>query len=130
MGRLMDVAPCRQRDAGPRSIRTRLVDRAQLAIDDAIALAQARALNSPASPRPHVLNALTPRKTDVARLVASVLTNRQIGEALVITEKTAANHVQGVLDKLGMHSRTQLAARAAQPGLGQDPQREHPSESR
>jgi DNA-binding NarL/FixJ family response regulator len=45
------------------------------------------------------------------------LTNRQIGEALVITEKTAANHVQRVLDKLGVHSRTQLAARASVLGL-------------
>jgi len=35
----------------------------------------------------------------------------------VITEKTAANHVQRVLDKLGVHSRTQLAARSAERGI-------------
>jgi DNA-binding NarL/FixJ family response regulator len=60
---------------------------------------------------------LTPREREVARLIAAGLTNRQIGQALVITEKTAANHVQRVLDKLGLHSRAQLAARSAVLGL-------------
>jgi non-specific serine/threonine protein kinase len=86
---------------------------ARLSVDEALAGTGPR--RSPAS-RPS-LSGLTPREADVARLVASGLTNRQIGEALVITEKTAANHVQRVLDKLGVHSRTQLAARSADFGL-------------
>jgi DNA-binding CsgD family transcriptional regulator len=90
-----------------------------LSIDEAIALAQSSAAppapTGAAAPRPAGM--LTPRERDVARLVAAGLSNRQIGEALVITEKTAANHVQRVLDKLGVHSRTQLAARAATLGL-------------
>jgi non-specific serine/threonine protein kinase len=61
--------------------------------------------------------ALTPREREVAQLIAAGLTNRQIGQALVITEKTAANHVQRVLDKLGLHSRGQLAARYGVFGL-------------
>ncbi len=61
--------------------------------------------------------ALTPREREVARLIAAGLTNRQIGQALVITEKTAANHVQRVLDELGLHSRAQLAARSTEFGL-------------
>jgi DNA-binding CsgD family transcriptional regulator len=92
-----------------------------LSIDDALALAQSSAPSGAptgaAAPTP--ADALTPRERDVARLVAAGLSNRQIGETLVITEKTAANHVQRVLDKLGVHSRTQLAARAAVLGLDQ-----------
>jgi predicted ATPase/DNA-binding CsgD family transcriptional regulator/transcriptional regulator with XRE-family HTH domain/predicted negative regulator of RcsB-dependent stress response len=60
---------------------------------------------------------LTARELEVAGLLASGFRNRQIAEALVITEKTAANHVQRVLDKLGVTSRAQVAARAAELGL-------------
>jgi non-specific serine/threonine protein kinase len=89
---------------------------AHMSIDDAIALARiGRPITAKANRAS--LSSLTPRETDVARLVVSGLTNRQIGEALVITEKTAANHVQRVLEKLGVHSRTQLAARSASLGL-------------
>jgi serine/threonine-protein kinase PknK len=88
----------------------------EMAIDDAIALARTGPPVTAKATRPS-LGSLTPRETDVARLVVSGLTNRQIGQALVITEKTAANHVQRVLDKLGVHSRTQLAARSASLGL-------------
>ncbi len=61
---------------------------------------------------------LTRREFEVAQLAAQGHTNRQIAEALVITEKTAANHLQHSLDKLDLRSRTQLAARAAEFGLG------------
>jgi DNA-binding CsgD family transcriptional regulator len=71
---------------------------------------------APAPPRPTVAG-LTPRELDVARLVARGLTNRQVAESLVITEKTAANHLQHVLDKFDLRSRTQLAARASELGL-------------
>jgi DNA-binding CsgD family transcriptional regulator/Tfp pilus assembly protein PilF len=92
-----------------------------LSVDDAIELAQSSATASaPKDDRvQRPASVLTARERDVARLVAAGLTNRQIGEALVITDKTAANHVQRVLDKLGLHSRTQLAARAATFGLNE-----------
>ena len=41
------------------------------------------------------------------------LTNRQIAAALVLSERTAENHVQHILAKLGLHNRTQIAAWAA-----------------
>lgn len=63
---------------------------------------------------------LTPREREVARLAAGGLTNRQIAATLVIAEKTAANHLQRVLEKLDLHSRTQFAARAAALGLDRD----------
>jgi DNA-binding NarL/FixJ family response regulator len=60
---------------------------------------------------------LTRREREVAQLAAQGLSNRRIAEALVIAEKTAANHLQSALDKLDVHSRSQLAARAVELGL-------------
>ena len=54
--------------------------------------------------------ALSPRETEVANLVAEGLTNRQIAERLVISERTAQNHVQHILTKLGFTTRSQIAA--------------------
>jgi non-specific serine/threonine protein kinase len=60
---------------------------------------------------------LTRREEEVARLVAEGLTNRQIAEALLIAEGTAGVHVDHMLTKLGLHSRTQLALWAVEHGL-------------
>ncbi|MER3405583.1 MAG: helix-turn-helix transcriptional regulator, partial [Chloroflexota bacterium] len=60
---------------------------------------------------------MTPREREVAALVAAGLTNRQIAEALVISEGTARIHVEHILDKLDFHSRAQIAAWAVQHGL-------------
>jgi non-specific serine/threonine protein kinase len=53
---------------------------------------------------------LTPREEEVAVLVARGLTNRQIASGLSISEHTAATHVTRILRKLGLDSRSQLAA--------------------
>jgi DNA-binding CsgD family transcriptional regulator len=53
---------------------------------------------------------LSPRESEVAALVADGLTNRQIAARLVISERTAENHVQHVLTKLGFATRSQIAA--------------------
>jgi DNA-binding NarL/FixJ family response regulator len=52
---------------------------------------------------------LTSREEEVAALVARGLTNRQIAEELVVAQRTAENHVQSILNKLGLTSRVQLA---------------------
>ncbi|WP_344218633.1 ATP-binding protein [Kribbella sancticallisti] len=54
--------------------------------------------------------ALSSREAEVAALVAEGLTNRQIAERLVISERTAQNHVQHILTKLGFATRSQIAA--------------------
>ena len=46
----------------------------------------------------------------MARLVAEGLTNRQIAERLVLSERTAQNHVQHILTKLGFTTRGQISA--------------------
>jgi DNA-binding CsgD family transcriptional regulator/tetratricopeptide (TPR) repeat protein len=53
---------------------------------------------------------LSPRELEVARLVAHGLTNKQIGERLFVSERTAENHVQHILVKLGFSNRSQIAA--------------------
>ncbi|WP_241840062.1 AAA family ATPase [Frankia sp. CcI49] len=53
---------------------------------------------------------LSPREMQVAQLVAEGLTNRQIAGRLVISERTAQNHVQHILTKLGFRARSQIAA--------------------
>jgi DNA-binding CsgD family transcriptional regulator len=53
---------------------------------------------------------LTAREQEVAALVARGLTNRGIAQALVISERTAQNHVQHILTKLGFTTRSQIAA--------------------
>jgi len=53
---------------------------------------------------------LSPRELEVAGLVARGLTNKQIGQALYVSERTAENHVQHILTKLGFGNRSQIAA--------------------
>ena len=52
---------------------------------------------------------LTPREREVAALVAQGLTNREIAERLYLSERTAQNHVQHILTKLGLPNRGQIA---------------------
>ena len=61
---------------------------------------------------------LTPRETEVLALVAAGRTNRQIGEVLYVSEKTASVHVSNILRKLGVSSRVDAAAVAQRLGLG------------
>lgn len=60
-------------------------------------------LSKPAGP-------LSQREREVAELVAKGLSNREIAAALVISERTAQNHVQHILTKLGFANRAQVAA--------------------
>ncbi len=59
----------------------------------------------------------TPRETEVLALMAQGRTNRQIGAALYISEKTASVHVSNILAKLGANGRTEAVAIAALRGL-------------
>ena len=50
------------------------------------------------------------RETDVARLVADGLSNKEIGARLFISERTVDSHVRSILNKLGFNSRAQIAS--------------------
>lgn len=60
---------------------------------------------------------LTGRETEVLRALATGLTNREIGRALNIGERTVKTHVSHLLSKLGLQSRTQAALYAVRIGL-------------
>ncbi len=53
---------------------------------------------------------LSPRELEVAQLVGRGLTNKQIGQTLYVSERTAENHVQHILTKLELRNRSQIAA--------------------
>ena len=60
---------------------------------------------------------LSEREREVIALIAEGLTNREIAERLVISEKTARNHVSNILDKLGLSRRSEAAAYAVRHGM-------------
>jgi len=60
---------------------------------------------------------LSARELEILGLVAEGLTNRQIGERLFITEKTASHHVSNILVKLGVAGRAEAAAAAVRLGI-------------
>lgn len=60
---------------------------------------------------------LSLRQREVAALISAGLTNREIAERLFITERSAEGHVERIRNKLGMHSRTEIATWALQHGL-------------
>src|SRR2546430_15184585 len=61
--------------------------------------------------------ALSPREREVAALVASGLSNREIGDRLFIAERTAEGHLEQIRNKLGFHSRAEVAAWAVANGI-------------
>jgi NarL family two-component system response regulator LiaR len=60
---------------------------------------------------------LTQREVEVLALIAKGLTNREIAERLVITQKTVKAHVSSILGKLNLSDRTQAAIFAIKQGL-------------
>lgn len=55
---------------------------------------------------------LSARELEVLRLVAQGMSNGEIAERLVVSVGTVKTHVHSIIDKLGVHSRTQAVARA------------------
>ncbi len=78
-----------------------------------------RLANNPGGDDPDVPR-LTPRETEVLRLVAKCRSYRQIAEQLMLSRRTVQNHVQNTLRKLQLHNRVELVRYAIDQGLDEN----------
>ena len=92
------------------------VHRGESSLHPTIALKVIRELNHPPS-LPPTEEPLTTREVQVLRLIAQGMTNLEIAETLVISERTVGNHVGNILAKLHLANRTQAALYALREGL-------------
>lgn len=101
-----------QRTLGDVGFATEFEKGASLPRDEGIAwaLGESSLIGSRSIPQSNTeLSVLTAREQEVAALVSQGLSDRRIASALVISPRTAEGHVQRILVKLGLTSRTQLA---------------------
>jgi NarL family two-component system response regulator LiaR len=87
--------------------------RGEVTFDPAVA----RILIESATQQPKPGGDLTRREKDVLKLLVEGYTNRQIGEALIISISTVRFHVSNILSKLGARNRTEAARIAQENGL-------------
>lgn len=115
------------KDIQPRdlvqAIRETYQGKAQLHPDIARRLMMAVSSEAPAKKPESVallgeLRELTDREFEVLEYIARGLTNREIAEKMVISEKTVKTHVSNLLDKLDLEDRTRAAIWALKHGLG------------
>jgi DNA-binding NarL/FixJ family response regulator len=71
-------------------------------------------------PEPEPDNELTPRETEILKMVATGMSYRQIADRLVLSHRTVQNHVQNTLRKLQMHNRVELTRYVLERGLGDE----------
>lgn len=91
----------------------RAAQRGEVHLDATVARRLTESLRAP-GPRPE---ALTEREREVLELVAQGMSNKEIAQNLVVSERTARTHVSNILSKLGLVSRTQAALWAIREGL-------------
>jgi len=106
------------KDSGPNDLirAIRQVYRGEPSLEPAIASKVLFELAHPPKAEP-TTDPLTEREMEVLRLLAQGYSNRQIADALVITEMTVRAHVSNILGKLHLASRTQAALFALREGL-------------
>jgi NarL family two-component system response regulator LiaR len=92
------------------------VHRGESSLHPTIALKLIRELDRPPD-LPPTKEPLTEREVEVLKLVARGLTNQEIAEMLVISERTVGNHIGNMLEKLHLANRTQAALYALRQGL-------------
>jgi NarL family two-component system response regulator LiaR len=106
------------KDSSPQELlqAIRNVHNGEASLHPTIARKLMRELNQPPS-LPPTTDPLTEREVDVLRLVAQGLSNDDIAEKLVVSERTVRTHVSHILDKLHLANRTQMALYAVREGI-------------
>ncbi len=89
------------------------------AVAEATAIAVPPVGTVPTTPPPNLTDrlGLTPREVETLRLLAQGMTDREIADSLSISERTAGNHVQHAMQKIGVDSRTAAAVFAVRHDL-------------
>jgi NarL family two-component system response regulator LiaR len=108
------------KDASPDELLQAIYDvhRGEPSLDPGVAMKLMQEISRPAD-LPPTEAPLTEREVQVLRLVARGMTNQEIAGALVISQRTAANHVANILAKLHLANRTQAALYALREGLAE-----------
>jgi DNA-binding NarL/FixJ family response regulator len=107
------------RDAAPGQIGAALAAAAlgMTALSPEVAADLVGAVEPPAPSPGAPIEPLTPRELEVLRLLAEGLPNKVIARRLAISEHTVKFHVNAILGKLGVDSRTEAVVRATRLGL-------------
>jgi len=105
------------KDSSPQLLSAlREVHRGEPSLHPTIALKLIRELNHPSQANAEG-TPLTEREVEVLKLVAQGLSNHEIGETLVIADRTVSKHVSSIIEKLHVSNRTQVALYALKEGL-------------
>jgi DNA-binding NarL/FixJ family response regulator len=80
-----------------------------------------RGLSPDAPGQAELIEPLTDREQEVLRLVATGMSNREIGSVLFIAESTVKTHVEHIIGKLGVSDRVQAAVWASRQGIAPEP---------
>ena len=106
------------KDSSPQELlqAIRNVHRGEASLHPTIARKLMRELNQPPS-LPPTNDPLTEREVEVLKHVAQGLSNDEIAERLVVSERTVRTHVSHILDKLHLANRTQMALYAVREGI-------------
>jgi NarL family two-component system response regulator LiaR len=106
------------KDSSPQQLlqAIREVSRGESSLHPTIARKLIREISRP-SDLPPAEKPLTSREVEVLQLVATGLSNQEIAENLVVSERTVRNHVSNILTKLHLANRTQAALYALREGL-------------
>jgi DNA-binding NarL/FixJ family response regulator len=107
------------KDAAPEelAVAIRAAHRGEVHLDAAVARRLMVSLSAPGGSSGDPFADLSPRETEILRLIAEGRANKEIARRLAISERTARTHVSNILRKLGLTSRTQAALLAVREGL-------------
>lgn len=106
------------KDSSPEELirAIRSVNRGEASLHPSIARRLIQELSQPTA-LPPTQEPLTEREMEVLRLVAKGYSNEEIGDSLVVSERTARGHVSSILSKLHLANRTQAALYALREGF-------------